>query len=140
MKLRVAKKSRRARIEIVPLIDIMFFLLATFVMVSTSMIKNRGIVVNLPKATSGTPQERKEFFTLTVSKEGAYFIDKQPVAADQLAASLQLIRQQNADPKVFINGDESAKVSSLVAALDEVRKSGITKVALETESKSTESK
>lgn len=135
MKLRVAKKSRRARIEIVPLIDIMFFLLATFVMVSTSMIKNRGIVVNLPKASTGTPQERKEFFTLTVSKDGEYFIDKQPIAADQLAASLQSIRQQNADPKVFINGDESAKVSALVTALDQVRKSGLTKVALETESK-----
>jgi biopolymer transport protein ExbD len=104
------------------------------------MIKNRGIVVNLPKAASGTPQERIEFFTLTVSKEGSYFIDKQPVAADQLAASLQVIRQQNVDPKVFINGDESAKVASLVAALDEVRKSGITKVALETESKTTETK
>ena len=140
MKLRAVKKSRRARIEIVPLIDIMFFLLATFVMVSTSMIKNRGIVVNLPKAASGTPQERKEFFTLTVSKEGSYFIDKQPVAVDQLATSLQVIRQQNVDPKVFINGDESAKVASLVAALDEVRKSGITKVALETESKTTETK
>ena len=140
MKLKIAKKSRRARIEIVPLIDIMFFLLATFVMVSTSMIKNRGITVNLPKASSGTPQERKDFFTLTVSKDGDYFIDKQPVPAEQLAQSLQTIRQQNADPKVFINGDESAKVASLVVALDEVRKSGITKVALETEAKPAESK
>lgn len=135
MKLKIAKQQRRARIEIVPLIDIMFFLLATFVMVSTSMIKNRGISVNLPKAASGAQEERKDYVTLSVSKDGLYYLDRDVVAKESLPESLQTLKQQRPDTKVFINGDKEATVEALIGALDEVRKAGITKVALETEAK-----
>lgn len=57
MKIPLPTTRRKARIEIIPLIDVVFFLLATFVMVSLSMIKNQGIRVNLPSAVTGTPQE-----------------------------------------------------------------------------------
>lgn len=50
------RSNKRARIEIIPLIDIIFFLLATFVMVSLSMVQNRGIPVTLPAAATGAPQ------------------------------------------------------------------------------------
>ena len=68
---------RRARIEIVPLIDIIFFLLATFVMVSLSMIKNRGVPVNLPTAASAVAQERKSYVAVTVTEPGDVYLDKQ---------------------------------------------------------------
>jgi len=58
--MRIPSVRRRARIEIIPLIDIIFFLLATFVMVSTSMIKNLGITVQLPVASTSAPQDRKD--------------------------------------------------------------------------------
>lgn len=135
MKLRIAKQQKRARIEIVPLIDIMFFLLATFVMVSTSMIKNRGISVNLPKAASGAKEERKDYVTLSVAKDGQYYLDRELVSKDALPTTLQNLNQQRPDTKVFINGDKEATVEALIGALDEVRKAGITKVALETEAK-----
>lgn len=132
MKLRARTKRREARIEIIPLIDIMFFLLATFVMVSTAMIKNKGISVNLPVADSGSKQERKDFASITVTENGDYFFNKTKVSLDELKTDLATLKSSNQEARVFINGDAKAKVESLVTALDEVRKVGISKVALET--------
>jgi biopolymer transport protein ExbD len=126
------RSKRRARIEIIPLIDIIFFLLATFVMVSLSMVKNHAIPVNLPGAATGAPQERNEFSTITIDAKGDYFFNKQPVDAMQLEAALKELVAQNADPRIFINGDTKAEFGKAIGALDVARKLGITKVAIET--------
>ena len=67
MKIPYASAKKRGRIEIVPLIDVIFFLLATFVMVSLSMVKNQGIFVNLPRASTGAPRERGQASVVTVT-------------------------------------------------------------------------
>ncbi len=123
---------KRARIEIIPLIDIVFFLLATFVMVSLSMIKNQGIPVNLPVAATSAPQERKAFTTLTVTEEGFLYLDKEKINLAELSGRLKQLKEANPEMKIFIHGDEKANFGSAVQVLDEVRKLGITKVALQT--------
>ena len=133
MKLKLSNaKRKRARIQIIPLIDIMFFLLATFVMVSTSMIKNKGIAVNLPTAQTGSKEARKNYASLSVTKNGEYYLDKAKINKENLSSKLLELKAKDIGFKVFINGDKDANVSSLVDALDLVRKSGITKVAIET--------
>ena len=127
------RSKRRARIEIIPLIDIVFFLLATFVMVSLSMVKNQGIAVNLPAAASGAPQEHTEATTLSVNAEGAVYLNKEPVDDAQLEATLRQLQARESDPRVFINGDERAPFGKAIAVLDRVRKLGITKVAIQTQ-------
>lgn len=127
--------AKKARIEIIPLIDIIFFLLATFVMVSMSMIKNQGINVNLPVATTSTPQERKDYSSISVTEGGEYFFNKETVTMEQLIERLKAIKAAGEDPRVFINGDEKAEFGKAVAVLDEVRKLGISKVAIETKTK-----
>lgn len=129
------RSSRKARIEIVPLIDIIFFLLATFVMVSLSMVKNRAIPVNLPVAASGASQERPEFSAISINAAGEVFFDKQLVNAEQLDAALKNLLATNPDPRVFINGDTKAEFGKAIAVLDQVRKMGISKVAIETNPK-----
>ena len=129
------RAQKRARIEIVPLIDIVFFLLATFVMVSMAMVKNKGIAVNLPVAATSAAQDRKEHHTITVTKDGELFFDKEPVRADQLPARLQRLKAEQTDPKVFINGDEKAHFGAAVGVLDELRRFGFTKVAIETKAR-----
>ena len=62
--------KRGARIEIIPLIDIIFFLLATFVMVSLSMVKNRAIPVNLSAAATAAPQDRTEIAAIKIEHNG----------------------------------------------------------------------
>ena len=132
MKVPSLRPNRRARIEIIPLIDIIFFLLATFVMVSTSMVKNQGIGVRLPVASASTPQERKECATISIDENGGIFFNKESVGMEQLSARLKEFKDASQDPKVFINGDDRASYGRAIAVLDEVRKLGISKVAIET--------
>jgi biopolymer transport protein ExbD len=130
------RSHKRARIEIIPLIDIMFFLLATFVMVSLSMVKNQGIPVSLPGAATGSAQDRKDAATVSVSATGQLYLDKDEVTLDALVARLTQIRSANAELRVFINGDEDARLGLAIEVLDAARKIGITKVAFETRPKS----
>lgn len=132
MRVPSSSQRRRARIEIIPLIDIVFFLLATFVMVSLSMIKNSGISVNLPVAKTATAQERKIFTTLTVTEKSEIFIDKEKITMAGLSDRLKQMYASDPDLKVFIHGDENASFGSAVRVLDEVRKLGISKVAIQT--------
>jgi biopolymer transport protein ExbD len=126
------RSSKRARIEIIPLIDIIFFLLATFVMVSLSMIKNQGITVNLPAAASSTPQDRKDYVALSFTADGEFFYNKETATLPQIADRLRAVKAENPDPKVFINGDTKAEYGNAIALLDQVRQLGITKIAIET--------
>ncbi|HXI83034.1 MAG TPA: biopolymer transporter ExbD [Verrucomicrobiae bacterium] len=123
---------KRARIEIIPLIDIMFFLLATFLMVSLSMIKNQGVQVNLPAATTSTPQEQKDFAVISITEQGDIFYNKEKIEPDQLRPYLESLRETYAEPKVFINGDEKVVFGKVVTVLDEARQVGIVKVAIQT--------
>lgn len=126
------RAHKRARIEIVPLIDIIFFLLATFVMVSLSMVKNHGIAVHVPSASTGEAQDRKDYASITVTEDGSLYFDKQLTSLEELPARLATLKSTTPDPKVFINGDERADFGRAIAVLDEVRKGGISKVAIET--------
>lgn len=129
------RAHKRARIEIIPLIDIVFFLLATFVMVSLSMVKNQGISVNLPVASTSASQDRKDYTTISVNEKGDYFFNKEPITMEQLPARLAALKSADPDPRVFINGDRKAEFGKAIAVLDEVRKLGIGKVAIETKTK-----
>lgn len=123
---------KKARIEIIPLIDVVFFLLATFVMVSLSMVKNEGIAVNLPAAATSSAQDRKTSVTITVAEDGSLYLNQEKIGESELRGKLEVLRSGDPELKVFINGDEAADFGAAVRALDEVRKMGITKVAIQT--------
>ena len=124
---------RRARIEIIPLIDIIFFLLATFVMVSLSMVKMQGIKVNLPTATTSVSQEDPGFVTVTITEHGEFFFNKQVMSLNQLVMQLKDLKLTQPDVTVIINGDKQAFFGDAIGLLDEVRRMGIQKVTIQTE-------
>ena len=128
---------KRARIEIIPLIDIIFFLLATFIMVSLSMSKNQGVQVALPSASSaaslGDQSELDKAVTLSVDDKGEVFWNKEKIALAQLPLRLQTLKSSSKDPRVIINSDASSSFKYVVAVLDEVRKIGIGKVGINTD-------
>jgi biopolymer transport protein ExbD len=124
---------RRARIEIIPLIDIIFFLLATFVMVSLSMVKMQGIKVNLPTATTSVSQEDPGFVTVTITEHGGFFFNKQVMSLNQLVMQLKDLKLTQPDVTVIINGDKQAFFGDAIGLLDEVRRMGIQKVTIQTE-------
>jgi len=132
-----AGSGKRARIEIIPLIDIIFFLLATFIMVSLSMTKNQGVQVALPTASSaaslGDNQEMDKAVTLSVTAKGEIFYNKEKTTIAQLPMRLQTLKSTSKDPRVILNSDAGADFKHVVAVLDEVRKIGIGKVGINTD-------
>jgi biopolymer transport protein ExbD len=123
--------ENEARIEIIPLIDIMFFLLAAFMLVSLSMVNLKSVKVNLPTATTATIETKSDFVTLSVDKAGMTYFDKKPVGANELVLSLNAWRKTNENVRVFISGDADARHGDIVHVLDLVRSTGIQKVAFE---------
>ncbi len=132
MRIPLPAAKRRARIEIIPLIDVVFFLLATFVMVSMSMVKNQGISVDLPRASTGSSSERKESVTVTVTENGQIYLNKERMSTERLKSKLTAMKNRDPELKVFINGDEKAAFGLAVGLLDEIRKLGISKVSIQT--------
>jgi biopolymer transport protein ExbD len=128
---RLPSENAEARIEIVPLIDIMFFLLATFMLVSLSMVNLKSVKVNLPTATSANSDNKKDIVDISVDKSGLVFLDKKPMADHELARSLAALKRQNANLRVFISGDKDARHGDVIHVLDSVRTAGIDKVAFE---------
>lgn len=126
------REKRRARIEIVPLIDIIFFLLATFVMVSLSMVKHQGIPVVVPQAATGQAQEKNEHTMVTLSASGQMYLNKVELSQEALFAQIRTLKEANPELRILINGDESARLGLAIRVLDETRKLGITKVAFAT--------
>jgi biopolymer transport protein ExbD len=123
--------EHEARIEIIPLIDIMFFLLAAFMLVSLSMVNLKSVKVNLPTATTATPDTRKDFVNLSIDRSGAIFFDQQPIGANELVQRLSSWKATNDAVRVFISGDQDARHGDVVRVLDLVRSTGIEKVGFE---------
>jgi biopolymer transport protein ExbD len=120
--------KKRARIEIIPLIDIMFFLLASFMMVSLSQTHMKGIKVNLPSQSVPPPSQQKDYVSVRVAAGPVYYFDGQYVSDDQVTPRLFQLHQSNPGIKVSISAEPMAMHGDVIGVLDKVRQVGITKV------------
>ena len=127
--------KKHARIEIIPLIDIMFFLLASFMMVSLSQVTMKGMKVNLPFGSSGETQSKKDYISLSVDKEGTYYFDKTPIKLEEILPKLLQVYKTNPDAKIFIRGDVDAVHGNVTRMLDQIRSSGFQKLSFEIKSR-----
>ena len=126
--------KKKARIEIIPLIDIMFFLLASFMMVSLSQVHLKGIKVNLPTGQSGQTQDKQNYISLSVDKDGFVYFDKEKIALEEVYPRMVKIRAENGDAKIFVRGDREALHGNVTRLLDQIRSSGFDKIAFEIKS------
>ncbi len=122
--------ARKARIEIIPMIDTMFFLLVFFMLASLSMTHQYSVPVNLPKA-SGVPDQLPKVVTVSITKDGQLYYDKEAIASPGEAV-LRLLNQQKSVPSlaVIINADRSVRHGQVVELLDAIQQSGLTKIAI----------
>ena len=131
---------KKARIEIIPLIDVIFFLLATFVLFTLSLDKIASLPVTLPKASNvaNTNPPDENLLSIQVSEQGTFYW-KLGTSAPELVSAAEIpprlddyrnTRQTNA--RVLIRGDRLAKFGPAVMVLDEVRRAGIQQVSVET--------
>jgi biopolymer transport protein ExbD len=127
---------KKARIEIIPLIDIMFFLLASFMMVSLSQVHVKGIRLNLPTGISGQTQSRREYVALSVDKDGDIYYDKQKVDPNEVYSRLLNVKRISPNAKIFIRGDRDTYHGDILRLIEQVRSAGFYKIAFEVKSPS----
>jgi biopolymer transport protein ExbD len=127
--------AKKARIEIIPLIDVIFFLLATFVLFTLSLNKSNGIKVNLPVSETAVPRDPSGTVTVSITDEGALAWNMDLVTLDEFLLRLQQYHLQEPDGRILINGDEQAFFAQAVYVFDEARKAGFLKVFVETRSR-----
>lgn len=127
-----AGSPKRARIEIIPLIDVIFFLLATFVLFTLSLNRSGGLAVALPSTETSQPRTADGAVTISITAEGTLAWDQQSVTLDEFITRLQAYKQVEPNPHVLINGDEKASFAQARYVVDEVRKAGISRILIET--------
>jgi biopolymer transport protein ExbD len=126
---RLARYRRpRARIEIIPMIDTVFFLLVFFMMASLAMAVYRGLPVTLPKAASG--QRAPDSATVTVTADGRLWFNREEVTLERLRARLQAGVRDNPALTAIINADQAARHGLVVEVMDGARRAGVTSLAI----------
>jgi len=123
------RERARARIEIIPMIDVVFFLLVFFMMASLSMTVYRGMPVNLPRASTGTAPPA-ETAAITVTRDGQTYLDHQPMTRAMLGERLRGLVDANPAVAIVITADEAVTHGRVVDVLDEVRTAGVTRMAI----------
>ena len=130
MKISSPIPKRRSRIVIIPLIDIMFFLLASFMMVTLQMQIVRTVKASLPTATLATPSKKPDIVNLTVNQDGQVFADDKAIAFPELFTMLTNRYSLNTNLPVYITGAKDATHGSVMFILDLVKRAGIQRVAI----------
>lgn len=127
MKLKSGFEKHKARVEMLPLIDVVFLLLVFFIYSFLSMVVHRGLDVELPGATTAAVSQ-SDYVDITLTADNQIFVNKQPASLESAAAAVFAARG-NEDLPVFINGDQKAGLGPAVELLDRLRSEGIKKVS-----------
>ena len=125
--------AKKARIEIIPLIDVIFFLLATFVLFTLSLNKIQSIPVNLPQASaSAAKPDEDTTVVIQRSDEGTAYWNKELITLAEITPRLVAYKSSTPTARVLVTGDERARYGNVIRVLDEVRLVGIKTVTIET--------
>lgn len=133
MRLR-AYQPKKARIEIIPMIDTIFFLLVFFMMASLAMTTAKGMPVNLPRASAGTDRPVVKV-VLTLSASGSYYIDKREVGFQDIYPMLKSSLKENPSAVVVINCDKTQPWERGIQLADEAKRAGARFLTIATEPK-----
>jgi biopolymer transport protein ExbD len=104
-------------------------------MVSLSQVTLKGFKVNLPTGSSGEVQNKKDYVSLSVDKDGLYYFDKQQIKLEEILPRLQQVYKTNPEAKIFIRGDVEAVHGNVTRMLDQIRSSGFSKLSFEIKSR-----
>jgi len=128
----VTPKRQKARIELIPMIDVMMFLLVFFVLISINVIPGFGLGVNLPSAAHASVQHAKKTIIISIQHDGQLAVGDELVSADNLTRAIARQVKANETPVLIINGDASVEYRHFVKALDLLKGSGYTAISIAT--------
>jgi biopolymer transport protein ExbD len=126
MKIKRLNSAKKGKIEIIPMIDVMFFLLATFILASIAMQKYQGLAVNLNKGSAENVSEQQQSITISITHDNLVYINKNQVLLSEVANNLEkLINDKNNN--ILIASDENSKQGVVMQAMLEAKKAGAKK-------------
>jgi biopolymer transport protein ExbD len=129
------RRKRQARIEIIPMIDVMMFLLVFFVLISINVLPALGLKVTPPTSAAPDKMVERTRATVGIDKDGLTYLDGKPVALEDLPAQLQAMATGDKPLAVVISGDEGALLQKLVSVLDALKSAKVTSAAIVTRAK-----
>lgn len=120
--------SKKARIELIPMIDTMFFLLIFFIFVTLAMVHQKGLNVNLPKSGQGS-SVKVHNFVVTLKRDGSVYLNKQETTLEELPG---LLKEKVGSKKdlIIINGDKMVRLKRVVRAIDDIKQAGFYQVSI----------
>jgi len=124
--------KKKPRIEIIPMIDTMFFLLVFFMIATLSMTLQHGMPISLPTAESST-DTIADHISLTLTQEGTLYYNKEAITLQELDRRLANLRQTSPNPSLLINADERVPHGRVIKVMDLIRLSGITSMSIATQ-------
>jgi biopolymer transport protein ExbD len=127
MRLSCGYETRKARVEMLPLIDVVFLLLVFFIYAMLSMVVHHGLKVNLPSAGSAV-LDRNDYIDITIDADNRIYVDGQPAEMNQLSSIVPTLLDGESRP-VFINGDQAADLGLAIRLLDLLKETGIEEVS-----------
>ncbi len=131
MRLDSGVQHRAARVELVPLIDAIFLLLAFFIYAMLSMVIHRGLPVDLPAAVSSELDPR-EAVVITITSEDRLYVDRESATLESLASDVARRAGLQGERRVWISGDARASLGVSLAVLDRLRSAGTEQVMFQT--------
>jgi biopolymer transport protein ExbD len=124
-------QRKKARIEIIPMIDVMMFLLVFFVLISVNVIPALGVKTQQPSSSQTQPLKTKDVQVIvTLSKENAIQVDGRNVELSELVRAIKQKANGSDQISIIVNSDKGAEVQTLIDVMDEVKKSGLGKISL----------
>ena len=135
MRRRDYRKNRQPLVMIIPMIDIMLFLLVFFMISTIYMVQTNTLQVSLPQASGAAIETRPTVVPITVMSDGAVLFDKDGVPTEELSSRIRAAIESNKNVVFVLRGDRSARYESVVAVLDLLKRSGAKHVSIATETK-----
>ncbi|MCZ6471841.1 MAG: biopolymer transporter ExbD [SAR324 cluster bacterium] len=130
MRIKTGYENRRARIELLPMIDVVFLLLVFFIYAMLSMVTHRGLRVELP-ASATAQVDKRRFLSITITAGNRILLQEAVVRLDDLAGRVLAMKRREEDLAVFIRGDAHADLGVALEVLDRLRAAGIHEVSFE---------
>lgn len=132
VQLRNLRTTNKPRLMIIPMIDIIFFLLVFFMMSMLSMVVQRSMPVNLPAASAGAVDLQRKI-PITVTADGKIYVEETPTDLNGMMQRLQAEKAKGTDITVILRADKKAQYGEFVQVLDTLKTMDITKIAVATE-------
>jgi biopolymer transport protein ExbD len=132
MKVKLSSTHKKSRIEMVPLIDMVFLLMVVFIYSMLSMAVHRGLNLDLPRSESAE-LEKQLILSVSIDEKGLVYIDKQRVELEELTETLSTMTRDKRNPGVLLFADKSIPYQDLFKVLDKIRQAGLTRISLQAE-------